>query len=83
MRLRSNIPWNVVAYVGGTNDKKSRTYALFMNGHLLVIQASKLMPPDFPDTYLDIARSEELDKEYQYDLEKIVSFHFAPHFSVT
>jgi len=73
------IPSNVAIYVGGRNDTIS-VYALWKDGHLLVIQTARLTDPDI-DYGADYNEQLKLDREYLFGLEKIVSVNYN-HFAL-
>lgn len=73
MGVRSNsIPRSIIALIGGRNEPGIRTYLLYKDGELLVVEA----PPSTisQDGDYDQTHDRECwEKEYDYTLEKIVT----------
>ncbi|KAF8889094.1 hypothetical protein BD779DRAFT_1800025 [Infundibulicybe gibba] len=64
------IPRNIVAYLGGV-DIDTTSYALYKNGHVLVIQSEPIKMPTEGLSPADVLAKR--DKEYNWRLEKIQS----------
>lgn len=71
--ISNPIPPNVVAYVGGINGW-TRSYSLWKDGQMIVIQARPLVDSSVQlwPPFQTVELSFRLDRDYLYDLEHIV-----------